>query len=284
MFDALAPPVVTASARDLMPKFTIVHATDLAPDGGVAFAHGVALARDARATLISLHANPSAQVGAHDLPEAADLLATWAERGGAGGTVQHERRTHTCCDDPVDTLLDALRTVQPDLLVVSTHRMSGFRRLMKGSVSEAIALNATCPTLFLPIGGQGFIDDRGALTIHAALIPIGSTESAQRAIAGVTDLAHRCGITQLAIHLLHVGDGAVFEHLTLPDDARWQWHAHHATGDLSQVIRQTREAVNANLVVMATEGHNSVSDFFRGSHTEQLIRVSECPVMSIPMG
>ncbi len=37
--------------------FVIIHATDLKPEGDGPFEHGVALARDGRARLVSVHAS-----------------------------------------------------------------------------------------------------------------------------------------------------------------------------------------------------------------------------------
>lgn len=265
-----------------MDAFTIAHATDLSADGGIAFAHGVALARDAQATLVSLHANPLANVDARDLPDANTLLQQWALKGGAAAEVSHERRTHECCEDPVDTLLDAMKSLAPNLLVVGTHKVSGVKRLFKGSVSESLALNAECPTLFLPIGGRGFVDATGALTVRSALIPVGSANAARVAIAKVVELAARCGIAHMDFHLLHVGDGTALEGVSMPEDPRWTWYTHAEKGDLSAVVKATAERLGTQLVVMATHGQDSVLDFLRGSLTEQVIRVSDCPVMSVP--
>ncbi len=264
--------------------FVIAHATDLAADGGIAFAHGVALARDGGCTLVSLHANPTAGVAARDLPTAEALQAAWAAEGGpAPAAVVHERRTHDCCEDPVDTLLDAMRTLQPDLLVVGTHRISSLGRLFKGSVSEALALNSVCPTLFLPIGEGGFVSAQGINTLARVLIPIGDEAAAARAIETVTRLAERCDVAHLDVHLLHVGAGDPIAALALPEAPRWTWHRRAAEGPLTRAIGAAADAVGAQLVVMATQGHDGVLDFLTGSHTEQVIRHSHCPVLSVPI-
>lgn len=268
------------------PDFVIAHATDLAADGGVAFAHGVALARDAGARLVSLHANPAAGVAARDLPTAAELLKTWHANGGAEPVaVDHHRQTHDCCEDPVDTLLDAMRALTPDLLVVGTHRVSAMGRLFKGSVSEALALNSGCPTLFLPIGEKGFVDVAGRNRIQRVLVPVGDAVAAERAVETITRLATRCRVEHVDFHLLHIGAGGeVLERLTLPEGERWTWHRHQAEGPLTQVINRFADELSADVVVMATAGHDSVVDMLKGSHTEQVLRKAHCPVLSVPIG
>ena len=136
--------------------------------------------------------------------------------------VDHHRQTHDCCEDPVDTLLDAMRALTPDLLVVGTHRVSAMGRLFKGSVSEALALNSGCPTLFLPIGEKGFVDVAGRNRIQRVLVPVGDAVAAERAVETITRLATRCRVEHVDFHLLHIGAGGeVLERLTLPEGERW---------------------------------------------------------------
>ena len=53
--------------------------------------------------------------------------------------------------DPVHDVLDRCVSEVPDLVAVSTHERSGFRRFWLGSVTEKVARHATCPVLvFLP--------------------------------------------------------------------------------------------------------------------------------------
>jgi nucleotide-binding universal stress UspA family protein len=42
------------------------------------------------------------------------------------------------------------------------------------------------------------------------------------------------------------------------------------------------EATSADLVVMATKGHDGFLDMLRGSKTERVLRAVRCPIMAVP--
>ena len=39
----------------------------------------------------------------------------------------------------------------------------------------------------------------------------------------------------------------------------------------------------ADLVVMASDGRNGIMDAFRGSHSEQIVRLVSCPLLVVPI-
>ncbi|MGM0559347.1 MAG: universal stress protein, partial [Myxococcota bacterium] len=140
--------------KSLDEELRIVHATDLHPDGGIAFAHSVALASRGDGSLFSLHANPADQEAVRRMPEASELIEEWKSKGGKNelAPAEFHKVSHSCCDDPVDTLLDAMNDILPNLLIVGKHPVEGMFKFLHTSVSESLALNAHIPALFLPIG------------------------------------------------------------------------------------------------------------------------------------
>jgi nucleotide-binding universal stress UspA family protein len=51
---------------------------------------------------------------------------------------------------------------------------------------------------------------------------------------------------------------------------------------VDEIIKAADED-KADLIVMATEGHNGFLDALRGSTTEQVLRRAPCPVLAIPV-
>lgn len=260
--------------------FTIAHATDLLPEGGVAFMHGVALARATQGTLVSVHAHVPGKA-VRPMPTAVDLLARWR----SDDPVDHKVMEHTCCDDPVDTLLDALRRVDPDLLVVGTSRPTGVNRVFRGSVSESLALNAHLPTLFVPMGETGFVDPvDGTLTLRHALVPARTQRDASLGAAMLEELVERAGLTDVQAVLLHVGDDDVAESLMAPESDAVAWSVEQRTGNVVDAIIACADEHHVDLLVMSTDGHNSLLDALRGSHTERVVRAAHCAVLAVPAG
>jgi nucleotide-binding universal stress UspA family protein len=257
--------------------FVIAHATDLRPEGGVAFAHSVALARDAGARLISLHANPKAD--GRPMPDAAPLLERWAPDAPA---IEHHKITHECCDEPVDTLLDALRRVDADLLVVGTQQWTGLGRALHESVAEAVAGQGKVPTLVLPIGKSGFVDDDGRLNLKRVLLPIGDQQEAETAFKAITCLFDRLGLSDLDIHLLRVGDDAL-DTIQPPRRTGIRWHKERRDGNVIDQIMRTCVELRCDLVVMASRGQDGFLDLFRGSQTQRLIRSIDRALLAVPV-
>ena len=56
-----------------------------------------------------------------------------------------------------------------------------------------------------------------------------------------------------------------------------------AAGRADEVITTHAERVQADLVVMASDGRNGIMDAFRGSHSEQIVRLVPCPLLVVPI-
>src|ERR1044071_6790912 len=52
--------------------------------------------------------------------------------------------------DPQVTILDYAVSMEADLIVMGTHGRRGFKRLLLGSVTEAVLREAPCPVLTVP--------------------------------------------------------------------------------------------------------------------------------------
>jgi nucleotide-binding universal stress UspA family protein len=266
--------------------YTIAHATDLLADGGIAFAHGVALARDAGAALYSLHANPETPDTQRRMPRAEELLGRWSQGSGGGEVpeLEHHRTTHTCCEDPVDTLLDALGQIEPDLLVVGTRSREGFERFFHESVSMALARNGATPTLFVPIGAEGFVDPGdGRLELRRLLVPIEGREDADSTLEVLVELLDRLGVDDVELIALHVGDDDLLERLSLPERPGWRWTREQQRGETVEAIAGCAREHDVDLVVMSTRGQDRLLDVFRGPQTERVVRHALGPVLSIPL-
>lgn len=272
--------------------YTIAHTTDLDPEGGIAFEHAVGIACRGKGKLFTLYA---AQEGtaqsARTLPNAQDLLNRWgsAKRPldcSDHASVNFERMVHTCCEDPVDTLLDALSDIEPDLLVVGKHRTPGIWGYIHDSVAESLALNAQVPTLFVPIGGDGFISsDRGRCNLERILVPVESERTFLQSVQAAHRLVEALDIPSPRWSVLHVGEEKDAEDLMAPElDPPIEWELiHRPEQDLAEAILEEQDRIDADLLVMGTRGHDSLADIFRGSQTERVGRRTRRPLLSVPL-
>ena len=101
---------------------------------------------------------------ANSLPEsgipAADQIAFAEEDAkrllteiGARSDMQPRPLAFTAVGKPADKIVDAARDWPADLIVLGSHGRGGVRRLVLGSVAEAVMRHAPCP-LFIVRGGS----------------------------------------------------------------------------------------------------------------------------------
>jgi nucleotide-binding universal stress UspA family protein len=259
---------------------TIVHTTDLGADARSALIHSVALARSGAAHLISLHANAPEEVLGR-IPDAASVLSAW---GDAPDAVEFSKRVHNCCDDPVETILDAIGTIEPDLVVATTHPRGPLSRFVAGSRAEAISHNVTAPVLVVGTHARGFVAaEDGTIALRRVLVPIGDPEEAQAAVSAAGWLASLAGCDDTEFILLHIGAPRSTDTAALA--AHPGWTVRHVTvpkGSVEAVVAD--QAEHADLVVMATRGHDSLHDVLLGSHTDDVLHRASCPVLSVRVG
>lgn len=135
--------------------------TDLSAEAARAFAPAAAVSARLGATLTLLHvvydpAIPSdAPYGApHVVPDIGGLVAN-AKKGLAEHLAQlppaaQARSELIASQVAADAVVEFARRNGYDLIVLSSHGRSGFRRLVMGSVAEAIVRKSHVPVLVIP--------------------------------------------------------------------------------------------------------------------------------------
>jgi nucleotide-binding universal stress UspA family protein len=132
---------------------TILHPTDFSAASRPAFGLACALARDYGAHLILLHVAPApvvmgGEMGVVPVAPVDDREALWEQLTALTPTdaavrVEHRLRVGGAAEQIVAVATDEAC----DLIVIGTHGRTGLRRLLMGSVAEAVLRQASCPVL-----------------------------------------------------------------------------------------------------------------------------------------
>jgi len=238
--------------------------------------HAVALAAASRSKLLSVHADDGSPDQAP--PErASDVLRVW---GKDPASVEHELRVHESVEDPVGTVLALLEQADPTLVVLGTAQHKGSLRALLESRAEAIAAHLSVPALIVPQEGRDFISASGDLDLKRVIVPSGDPEAVAASVERVSWFVDLARTDSVDAELLHVGKAGGVE-AELPDHPKIRWRRLERGGPLEQTIAEEAEA--ADLAVMATRGHDSVLDWFLGSHTERVLRRLDCPLLVVPL-
>lgn len=269
---------------------SIFHPSDFSPGDEGAFLHAVKLALGAKAELDILHANPDAkEIDWDDFPSVREALERWEliARGSSKEEVRNlgleVHKVKRSGDDPVRTILKYLADHEPDLIVLATHQRCGLSRWINRSIAEPIARHSRLMTLFVPRRVVGFVStENGSVHLQQILVPVDRVPEPQNGLDAAACVARALGCTKLHFTLLHVGETASVPSPELPVQPGWTFATKVASGNVVDQILNVSEDLDADLIVMPTQGRDGFLDALRGSTTEQVLRSARCPVLAVP--
>ena len=205
--------------------------------------------------------------------------------------------------DPQATIIDQAVSTKADLIVMGTHGRRGFKRLLLGSVTEAILREAPCPVLTVPPQARSGVSE--AVTFKRILCPIDFSPSALQALGFGLDLARQA---DGRVTLLHVVEWLTEEeprasaHFNVPEYRRFMvedaqerlrslvaeesrtWVEIDDVVVFGRAYREILRAADtkpADLIVMGAQGRGGIGLSLFGSTTQQIVRGSMCPVLTV---
>jgi nucleotide-binding universal stress UspA family protein len=205
--------------------------------------------------------------------------------------------------DPQATIIDQAILTKADLIVMGTHGRRGFKRLLLGSVTEAILREAPCPVLTVPPHPRAGVSE--AVTFKRILCPIDFSPSALQALGFALDLARQA---DGRVTLLHVIEWLAEEeprastHFNVPEYRRFMVEDAQerlrslvaeesrtwveiddvvAFGRAYREILRAAETKPADLIVIGAQGRGGIGLALFGSTTQQIVRGSTCPVLTV---
>jgi nucleotide-binding universal stress UspA family protein len=271
----------------------ILVATDLGPDSAHAMDHGRFLAERLGARLTLYHAVPVpdhryahwAFAHGHEVWVAAERHARAAlERAAVGLTCPHElvleRRGAA-----LDGILDVLKLKQPDLVVLGTHGRDRLARILAGSLAENVVERAFRSVLCVPPLAQA-----PAGPYRRLLVPTDFSLASRLGFHLAALFARTFAAEVTVLHVASSRAGATPKDVGPPTEESVRAFAGADFGEVpvtprvshghvyDSIVREAR-ALKSDLVIMATRGHDSLSDRILGSNTERVLRHAPCPVL-----
>jgi len=271
----------------------VLWATDLSPESDRALDHARFLAERFSASLELYHAVgiPDHRFAhwafAHDHEiwadaerHARECLERRAERLSVSHRVVVERSASVC-----RSLGDHIQKTQPDLTVLATHGRSGFAHLLLGSVSEEVVQHVFRPVLWVREPDHG-----PALPYRRLLVPTDFSVASRLAFPMAALFARSFEAEVLALHVTpprsHGSQAApsppteaALRSLLTDDFGGVTVRPLILAGPVWATIADVARQEKADLVLMATRGHDSVADRILGSNTERVVRHGPCPVL-----
>ena len=270
---------------------SVLHPTDFSEGSQVAFYHALRASLLAKSALTLLHVASNGKPGWSKFPGVRETLERWGliPEGSPKSAVKElgilASKVIAEEDDPVEAVLAYLGKRPSDLLVLATRQPKGYVRWLHKSVAEPVARRASQMTLFIPGESKGFVSaEDGSVSLNNVLIPIAEIPNPQMALEAAARLITGLKCVNGTFTLLHVSQSDTMPDVHFPEVEGWEWKKERRSGEVIKTILDTASEINADLIVMSTDGRNGFLDVLRGSHSERIIRQCAAPLLTIPVG
>ena len=269
---------------------SVLHPTDFSEGSKVAFHHALKAALTSKSELTLLHVSTDGTSEWTDFPGVRETLERWqllpknSPRAAVAQLGIDVRKIVARKSDPVEAVLGYLDVHPAELIVLATHQREGRVRWLDKSVAEPVARRAEQLTLFIPGDSEGFVSrEDGSVSLNKILIPIAISPRPQASLDAAVRLVTGLGCPSGTLYLVHVGQANTMPTVSCPDVKGWEWKKELRTGNVIQTIVDTSNEIDADLIVMATDGRNGFLDGLRGSHSERVLRLIRVPLLTVPV-
>lgn len=204
-----------------------------------------------------------------------------------------------------ESITEAAERFGADLVVIPTNASRGLHRLLFGSVAERVI--RSCKVAVMTLDLESVPHDREDAAFDRIIVPTDFSEKSLAPMSTAADLARRfqCDIT--LVHGIEEyysaaipSNGAPYFNTYLPAlrdgiDAELRRIAETESerhgvnvvavseiGSLINALPPALEPWRNTLIVMSTQGRDSLGDHLLGSNTERVIRGAQSSVLSLP--
>jgi nucleotide-binding universal stress UspA family protein len=278
--------------------------------------HAVAIARWYKAGITAVHVDSSIEIAGFPAPMLG-VPATWpiTDRAELAASLQHFVEAESAPGVPIEMLVREGRAVdgilaqagemKADLIVIGTHGVSGFERLVLGSVTEKVLRKAACPVLTVPPAIPDAVP-AGPVMFKRILCAMDFSDCSLQALTYAMSLAQEADGRLSVVHVLtsHRLPDAVLadQHLSVleyqrrrEDEAKrrlddavpstalayCQVESTILRGKPWREIVRVADSQHSELIVLGVHGRGAADLLFFGSTAQQVVRHASCPVLTL---
>ena len=195
-----------------------------------------------------------------------------------------------------DCILSFANQHEINLIVMGTHGVRGFERLMLGSVTERVLRKAPCPVLVVPELPPDLVASTTAgndVRVRKILACADFSDSSNEAVNFAISLAEEYDAELTVMHVLETVSTAGYAEETAVAYKHLDQHFPRQAGSRSRMrtavrigrafreISELAQEIRADVVIMGARGRNSVDVVFFGSTTYRVAQSGVCPVLAV---
>ena len=284
--------IIDRDEERVYPIGTVFYPSGFAESGEVAFMHAlkITMANQGLLWMLNVESSSLQDSDDHQFPGIRKTLERWgtipedspkSEVAKLGFDVQKVTATS---QTPIDKCIEFLSFYRVDLVVLTIRQHDSIVSWFEKTIAQPISRVSGQPTLFIPKDVDGFVSTLdGSVQLTNILIPITGKPCPRESLEFTKRLIHSLQQPSGVVTLLHVGNQDTLPHVEPPEIAGWNWVVQTLPGNPADTILQQAEHLDADLIVMTTDGPDRFIDKFLGTTSERVLRKSRCPIVVLPL-
>lgn len=184
---------------------------------------------------------------------------------------------------PFKGIIDAVKEIDADLVIMGTHGVSGFEEFWMGGNSYKVVTSARCPVLTVREGSA-------INNFKNIVVPIDTSFESRQKVPFAVSLAKKFG-SKLHVYGVSVDNDKESEHqifgylrqvLTVLKDEKIEYtHSEKFGVNVTDATIEYAKSINADLIIIMTEQEAQIGSFFLGKFAQQMVNHSPIPVLSL---
>ena len=203
---------------------------------------------------------------------------------------------------PASEIVEFAKVIGANLIVMATHARTGLKHAFIGSIAEKVLRSSQCPVLTVKLS-QEIKPDK--FDIKNILVPMDFSEQSERALELSLKFASLYNarieilnvIQPISFYPYYYSDFFVKEGISkkIEDDVKVRLDSlveekreiykdinyKIYMGEPFQEILEEVKTIRADLIIMGTHGRTGFSHLLMGSVAERVVRLADCPVMTV---
>jgi len=189
--------------------------------------------------------------------------------------------------DPVPVILDTEEDLPADLVVMATHGLRGWRRLILGSITERVIRAGDSPVLSV---NRNEARPRTSDPIRKILCPINFSDVARASVEYASQLVAALDGELVVVHVVEEGNRVqaparnqdVHGWIGPAVQNRCTYREIVLRGGAADRVLDCAEDIGADLIVTGAQHKRFRDEMVVGTTTERLVRFAHVPVLSVP--
>ncbi len=211
---------------------------------------------------------------------------------GLNGSIE----SYVCQGEPPDVILETARGKNADLITLGTYGRKGIKRLLMGSVTSQVILNAACDVLVVKKECT-----KCAGSYSSLLVPFDGSDTSKRALSKACELSKEDGSEVSVLYVIpryeemvnffktEAISKSLFQEAEKIADSAKKLAAGHGVqikavvqeGHAGEKILGIANKFKNDLIVMGTHGWRGMNKAIMGSTAERIIAYASCPILIV---